>query len=70
MGGLQGIVIQAVCSFTATGATRQLRLRRMDREGQDEATVATLRMTAGMDEHDVIGISLRYQKIWKQVVNM
>ena len=30
-----------------SGASRVLRLRRMDREGQDEATVATLRMAAG-----------------------
>ena len=44
-----------------SSAARELRLRRMDREGQDEATVATLRMTAGGGTRIAHGLDLGLQ---------
>ena len=42
-------------------ASRPLRLRKMDREGQDEATVATLRMSAGGATCITSGLDLALQ---------
>lgn len=44
-----------------SSASRVLRLRRMDREGQDEATVATLRMAAGGGTLIASGLELGLQ---------